>query len=63
MPLPQALEIVLEVQRKKNNEKITRRKMNFPTFKSLFFFPLWTFLLSNLITYLFIIYFKLFKVL
>jgi hypothetical protein len=29
--LPQALEIIFEVQRKKNNEKIARRKISFPT--------------------------------
>jgi hypothetical protein len=29
--LPQALEIIFEVQRKKNNEKIARRKVSFPT--------------------------------
>jgi len=27
--LPQALEIMFEVQRKKNNEKIARRKISF----------------------------------
>jgi len=62
--LPQALEIIFEVQRKKINEKITRRKISFPTYKMHFFFssfePL---LLSNVIIYLFIIYFKRFKVL
>jgi len=35
---PQALKIIFEVQKKKNNEKITRRKINFPTYKT-FFFP------------------------
>jgi hypothetical protein len=32
--LPQSLEIIFEVQRKRNNEKITRRKINFPTYKT-----------------------------
>jgi len=31
--LPQALEIIFEVQRKRINEKITRRKISFPTYK------------------------------
>ncbi len=30
--LPQALEIIFEVQRKRSNEKITRRKISFPTY-------------------------------
>jgi hypothetical protein len=29
--LPQAVEIIFEVQRKSINEKITRRKISFPT--------------------------------
>jgi hypothetical protein len=45
--LPQASEIILEVQMARNNEKITRRKISFPTYKTLFFFSsssssLWT---------------------
>jgi hypothetical protein len=36
--LPQVLEIIFEVQRKRNNEKITRRKINHPTYKTWFFF-------------------------
>jgi hypothetical protein len=43
--LPQALEIIYEVQMKKSNEKITRRKISFPTHKMqffLFFSSLWT---------------------
>jgi hypothetical protein len=32
-PPPQALEIIFEVQRKKSNEKITRRKLSFSTYK------------------------------
>ncbi len=56
--LPQALEIICEVQGKKSNEKITRKKISFPTYKTCFFclfFSLWTpltfkphnFLISN----------------
>jgi hypothetical protein len=43
--LPQALEILFEVQIKRSNEKITRRKISFPTYKlGVFFFPpLWAF--------------------
>jgi len=40
--LPQAPEIIIEVQRKRSNEKITRRKISFPTYKSHFFSSLWT---------------------
>jgi hypothetical protein len=59
--LPQVLEIIFEVQRKMSNEKITIRKISFPTYKTRFFFgPL---LLSSLITFLFLIHFKQFKVL
>jgi hypothetical protein len=62
--LPQVLEIIFEVQRKMNNEKITRREISFPTYKTFFFFfflgPL---LLSNLITFLSLIHFKQFRVL
>jgi hypothetical protein len=36
--LPQVLKIIFEVQRKMSNEKITRRKMSFPTYKTIFFF-------------------------
>jgi len=36
--LPQALEIIFEVQRKRSNEKITRKKKNLLTYKTLFFF-------------------------
>jgi len=58
--LPQALEIIFAVQMKKNNEKITRRKISLPTYKPccsffLLFEPL---LFSNLITFLFHIHFK-----
>jgi hypothetical protein len=40
--LPQALEIIFEVQRKESNKKITRRKIIFSTYKMRFFFSLWT---------------------
>ncbi len=35
--LLQALEIIFEVQWKKNNEKITRREISFPIYKTRFF--------------------------
>jgi len=38
--LPQFIEIIFEVQSKMNNEKITRREISFPTYKTCFF--LWT---------------------
>jgi hypothetical protein len=50
--LLQALEIIFEVQRKRSNEKITRRKISFPTYKTHFFsldppiFKLHNFLIS-----------------
>ncbi len=34
--LLQVLEIILEVQRKRSNDKITRRKISFPTYKTSF---------------------------
>ncbi len=34
--LPQALEIVFKVQRKRSDEKIKRRKISFPTYKTFF---------------------------
>jgi hypothetical protein len=37
--LPQALEIIFEMQRKKTIEKITRKEINFPTLKTRIFFP------------------------
>jgi hypothetical protein len=43
--LPQVLEIIFEVQRKMSNEKITKRKISFPAYKTCFVFPfssLWT---------------------
>jgi hypothetical protein len=35
--LLQVLEIIFEVQRKMNNEKIKRREISFPTYKISFF--------------------------
>jgi hypothetical protein len=51
--------------KKRSNEKITKRSISFPTYKILFIFSfsLWTFLFLNLITFLFVIHFKRFKVL
>jgi hypothetical protein len=64
--LPQALEIIFEVQKKRINEKITRKKEAFQFTKHvlfLFFLLFGPLLLSNLIILLFLIYFKQFKVL
>jgi hypothetical protein len=64
--LPQVLEIIFEVQRKMSNEKITRKEINFQTYKTFSFFLFFLFghlLLSNLITFLFFIHLKRFKVL
>jgi hypothetical protein len=36
--LPRALEIIFEVQRKKSNEKINKKKKNFSTCKTQIFF-------------------------
>jgi hypothetical protein len=61
--LPQVIEITFEMQRKMSNEKITKRKISFSTYKTSFLFPLFEpLLLSNLITFLFLIHFKRFKV-
>jgi hypothetical protein len=38
--LPQVLEIIFEVQRKMNNEKIIRREINFLIYKTRIFFSL-----------------------
>jgi hypothetical protein len=35
--LPQVLKIIFEVQRKMSNEKIIRREISFPTYKTHFF--------------------------
>jgi hypothetical protein len=39
--LTQVLEIIFEVQRNMNNEKITRRETSFPNYKTWFFFFWW----------------------
>jgi hypothetical protein len=31
--LPQVLKVIFEMQRKMNNEKITRKEINFPTYR------------------------------
>jgi len=59
--LLQVLKIIFEVQRKMSNEKITRREKKIPTYKTIFFF-FGSLLLSNLITLLFLIHLKQFKV-
>ncbi len=55
--LPHALEIILEVQKKKISEKLARRKISFPIYKTQFYFIFLFFWLplSNLITSLFIL--------
>jgi hypothetical protein len=50
--LPQALEIIFEVQRKRNNEKIIKRKISFPLTKRFFFPQVEPLLFSNLIIFL-----------
>jgi len=40
--LPKTLEIIFQVQMKKINEEMTRRKISFSTYKMLFFFSFWT---------------------
>ncbi len=58
--LSQILIIIFEVQRKMNNTKIMKREA-FQVTKHIFFFG--PFLLSNLITFLFLIHLKRFKML
>jgi hypothetical protein len=58
--LSQVLENIFEMQRKMSDEKITRKEINFPIYKTSFFKfsffgPL---LFSNLVTFLFLIHFK-----
>jgi hypothetical protein len=59
--LPRALEIIFEMQRKRNNEKLTRRKKAFQLTKHVSF-HCEPFLLSNFITFLFLIHLKQFKI-
>jgi len=65
--LPQAPEIIFEVQMKMSNEKIARKKKRiFPTYKTRFFFFFFLFgplLHSKLLTFSFLIHFKQFKML
>jgi hypothetical protein len=60
----QAWEIIFEVQRKRNNEKLVRRKISFSTHKIRFFsFLFEPLLLSKLLTFSFLVHFKRFKML
>jgi hypothetical protein len=59
--LPQALEIIFEVQEKKRVMKKKKKKPFRITKCFLFFFLLFAFLLLNLITFLFLVHFKQFK--
>jgi hypothetical protein len=62
--LPQALEIIFEVQKRRSNEKTARKKKSFSTYKmQFFFFSLDPFLFSKLLTFSFIVHLKTFKVL
>jgi hypothetical protein len=65
--LPQDLKIIFEMKRRMSNEKLTRREISFSTYKTRFFsffFSLFEpFLISNHITFLFLIHFKRFKML
>jgi hypothetical protein len=60
--LSQELDIIFEVQMKRTNEKIARRKTSFPTLKMCFFhiFSLLfgSLLLSKLLTFSFLVHFK-----
>jgi hypothetical protein len=60
--LPKVLKIIFEVQRKMNNEKITRREIKLPIYKTRFFF-LWTPLTFKPHNVFFIIHLKSFRVL
>jgi len=59
--LPQALEIIFKMQRKKNNEKIAVRKISFPTYKTIFFLLFGPTLKAS--NFSFLVHFKQFKVL
>jgi hypothetical protein len=61
--LSQALEIILEVQRKRINEKITRRKISFSTYKTIIIIFGDPLLLPNLLSFLIFIHLKQFEVL
>jgi hypothetical protein len=63
--LPQALEIIFEVQRKKNNDKSNKKKNKHFNLQNVFFFCSFLFgplLPSNLITFLFLTHLKWFQV-
>jgi len=58
--LPQAQEIIFEVQKKKNNGNTATRKISFSTYKMHFYFYFLSFgplLFSNLLTFSTIVYF------
>jgi len=61
--LPQALEILFEMQRKRSNEKITRKKKKkFSNSRNLFFFFFfWPVLFSKFLTFSFFVHLKRFK--
>jgi hypothetical protein len=65
--LPQALEIIFQVQGKRSNEKFYKKKNKLSNFKNMFFFFIFLLfgplLFSNLITFLFLIHFEWFKML
>jgi hypothetical protein len=63
--LPEVLEIIFEMRKKMSNGKITRKEIRFPIYKTyiLFYFFFGPLLFSNLITFLFLIHFKQFKML
>jgi hypothetical protein len=61
--LPQALEIILGVQRKKGNEKNNKKKNKLFNLQNVFFFPsLWTLTFKPNNLKIYIIHFKRFKV-
>jgi hypothetical protein len=62
--LPQALEIIFEVQRKRINDKIIRRKISFSIYKThSFFLSFWTPPNFKPCNFLIFIHFKRFKML
>ncbi len=61
--LPDALEIIFEVQMKRSNEIIIKRNISFLIYKCVLFFPsLWTPLFFKPHNFLISYYFKQFKV-
>jgi hypothetical protein len=63
--LLQTLEVIFEMQRKRRNEKKNKKENKIFNLQNMcvFFFSLEPFLVSNLITFLFFIHFKQFKML